>query len=229
MVAVKAADLFALPESLSQFRAFFQPDAAPWSWITQIGPALRSLNSGPGVTGHGPALHIEGPVYVHPTAQLPHLGTLIGPIWIGPESRLLPGCYLRSNVIVGARCVVGHNAELKNALLLDDVQVPHRPYVGDSVLGNGSHLGAGVVLSNLRLDQKNITVRLPSGAVDSGLRKFGALLGDRAEVGCNAVLNPGTILGKRALVTPSIVVGGYVPPATIAHGRLHVSMIPRRD
>lgn len=229
MVVVKAADLFSLPDSLAEFRDFFAPEAAPWTWLPQIGAALRSLHAPGTVFPKGPALHVEGPVWVHPTATLPHMGTLIGPIWIGPESRLLPGCFLRGNVIVGARCTVGHNAEIKNALLLDDVQVPHRPYVGDSILGNGSHLGAGVVLSNLRLDQKNVTVRLPTGAVDSGLRKFGALLGDGAEVGCNAVLNPGTILGRRALVTPSIVVGGYVAPRTIAHGRISISMIPRRD
>jgi NDP-sugar pyrophosphorylase family protein len=174
-------------------------------------------------------VHVEGPVYVHPTAQLPHTATLIGPIWIGPGTKLLPGCYLRGNVIVGANCTVGHNAEIKNSLLMDGVQVPHRPYIGDSILGNGAHLGAGVVISNLRLDQKAISVRLPSGLVDTGLRKFGAILGDKAEVGCNAVLNPGTVLGPRALVTPTIVVSGYVPPATIAHVRATVQFIPRRD
>jgi acetyltransferase-like isoleucine patch superfamily enzyme len=226
---VKAADLFTLPDSLSLFRSFFDPEAAPWAWLSQIGAALgrpsyetnRSLP---------PGLLVEGPVYVHPTARLPHYGTLIGPIWIGPGSRLLPGCYLRGNVIIGANCTVGHGAEVKNALLMDDVQVPHRPYIGDSILGNRAHLGAGVVLSNLRLDQKNVPVRLPGQAgIDSGLRKFGALLGDGAEVGCNAVLNPGTILGRRALVTPSITVGGFVPEATIAHGRISLSFIPRRD
>ena len=110
---------------------------------------------------------------------------------------------------------VGHNERLE--------------FLGDSILGNGAHLGAGVVLSNLRLDQKNIFVRLPTGAIDSGLRKFGAILGDGAEIGCNAVLNPGTLLGPCALVMPSITVGGYVPPATIAHVRQAVDFLPRRD
>lgn len=225
---MKAADFFALPDSLAVFRAFFSSESAPWSWIPQIGVALKSY-AFEAAPAHAPGLHIEGPVYVHPSAVLPHVGTLIGPIWIGPESRLLPGCFLRGNVIVGARCTVGHNAEIKNSLLMDDVQVPHRPYIGDSILGNGAHLGAGVVLSNLRLDQQNITVRLPTGVFDSGLRKFGAILGDGAEVGCNSVLNPGTVLGRRALVTPSLVVGGYVPSAMIAHGRVRLTMIPRRD
>lgn len=227
---MKAADLFSLPESLSHFRSFFDPEVAPWLWLKQIGPALKAQGLALWAGEKSPALQIEGEVYIHPSVKLPSYGTLIGPIWIGPGTKLLPGCFLRGNVIVGADCTVGHNAEIKNSLLMDRVQVPHRPYIGDSILGTGAHLGAGVVLSNLRLDQKNITLRLPGGVtVDSGLRKFGALLGDGAEVGCNSVLNPGTILGKRALVTPSIVLGGVIPAATIAHTKSHQVLIPRRD
>jgi len=225
---VKAAEFFQLPASLQSFAPFFSADVAPWEWLKAIGPALKAQDfSGGQAIPAG--VHVEGQVYVHPTAQLPHMATLIGPIWIGPGTKLLPGCYLRGNVIVGANCTVGHNAEIKNSLLMDGVQVPHRPYIGDSILGNGAHLGAGVVISNLRLDQKAISVRLPSGVVDTGLRKFGAILGDKAEVGCNAVLNPGTVLGARALVTPTIVVTGYVPAATIAHVRATVHFVPRRD
>ena len=226
---MKAVDFFALPESLAAFRLFFSSDVAPWEWLSQIGPALAAQRYDQRLPSIPAGVHIEGPVYLHPSVQLPHFATLIGPIWIGPNTKLLPGCYLRGNVIAGADCVIGHNAEIKNSLLLDGVHLPHRPYLGDSILGNGVHLGAGVVLSNLRLDQKNIVVRLPGGAIDSGLRKFGAILGDKAEVGCNAVLNPGTLLGPRALVMPSITVGGYVPPATIAHVRLAVDFLPRRD
>lgn len=227
---MKAAELFSFPDSLNLFREFFNLEAAPWDWLRQIGPALKATAASWPSCSLPPGIHVEGPVYVHPSVQVPAYATLIGPIWIGPDSKLLPGCFLRGNVLVGAGCTVGHNAEIKNSLLLDKVQIPHRPYVGDSILGNHSHLGAGVVLSNLRLDQKSITVRLRGGpAVDTGLRKFGALLGDGAEVGCNAVLNPGTILGKRALVTPSITVGGVIPEATIAHVRQSVHFIPRRD
>jgi UDP-N-acetylglucosamine diphosphorylase / glucose-1-phosphate thymidylyltransferase / UDP-N-acetylgalactosamine diphosphorylase / glucosamine-1-phosphate N-acetyltransferase / galactosamine-1-phosphate N-acetyltransferase len=226
---VKAADFFALPESLALFRAFFSPEAAPWEWLKQIGPALAAQRYDQLRPAVPTGVHIEGPVYIHPSVTLPHTATLLGPVWIGPNTKVLPGCFLRGNVIVGANCVVGHNAEIKNSLLMDDVHVPHHPYLGDSILGNGAHLGAGVVLSNLRLDQKNIIVRLPTGTIDSGLRKFGAILGDHAEVGCNAVLNPGTLLGPRALVTPAITVGGYVPPAQIACVRQTVTLLPRRD
>ncbi|HLP03270.1 MAG TPA: UDP-N-acetylglucosamine diphosphorylase [Opitutaceae bacterium] len=225
---MKASDFFTLPPSLAAFAPFFAADAHPWEWLKQIGPALAAADFTGGQT-IPPGVHAEGQVFVHPTAQLPAYATLIGPIWIGPETKLLPGCYLRGNVIVGARCTVGHNAELKNALLMDRVQVPHRPYVGDSILGNAAHLGAGAVLSNLRLDQQPITVRLPSGTFETGLRKFGAILGDAAEVGCNAVLQPGTLLGPRALVMPTMAFGGYLPAATIARVRAPVSTFPRRD
>ena len=219
LVGVKAADFFTLPESLALFRAFFPPDVAPWEWLKQIGPALAAQRYDQPLPPIPAGVHIEGPVFLHPSVKLPHTATLVGPIWIGPNTKLLPGCYLRGNVIAGADCVIGHNAEIKNSLLLDGVHLPHQPYLGDSILGNGAHLGAGVVLSNLRLDQKSIVVRLPDGAIDSGLRKFGAILGDRAEVGCNAVLNPGTLLGPRALITPGTIFGGYLPAEI---GRAHV-------
>lgn len=225
---MKAAEFFQLPASLQSFAPFFSPEVAPWEWLKVIGTALKAQDFS-NSQAIPPGVHVEGSVYVHPTAQLPHTATLIGPVWIGPGSKLLPGCYLRGNVIVGANCTVGHNAEIKNSVLMDGVQVPHRPYIGDSILGNGAHLGAGVVISNLRLDQKAISVRFPTGVMDTGLRKFGAILGDKAEVGCNAVLNPGTVLGPRALVTPTVVVSGYVPPATIAHVRATVHFVPRRD
>jgi bifunctional N-acetylglucosamine-1-phosphate-uridyltransferase/glucosamine-1-phosphate-acetyltransferase GlmU-like protein len=109
------------------------------------------------------------------------------------------------------------------------VQVPHFSYVGDSILGNGAHFGAGVICSNLRLDQQPIVVRVGGVIYETGLRKFGAIVGDRAEVGCNAVLNPGALLGPRALVMPAMAFSGYLPPATIAHVRPTIKLIPRRD
>jgi NDP-sugar pyrophosphorylase family protein len=113
---------------------------------------------------------------------------------------------------------------------MNRVQAPHFNYVGDSILGNGAHFGAGVICSNLRLDQKHVTIALPGGVVvDTGLKKFGAIVGDRAEVGCNAVLQPGTLLGPRSLVMPLTAFGGVLPAATIAHSRQQLSTLPRRD
>ncbi|EIP99842.1 hypothetical protein OpiT1DRAFT_04374 [Opitutaceae bacterium TAV1] len=238
-----ASDLFALPASLGHFSAFFRPDAAPWEWLRQIGPALASLQPGasppPVAAGASPAVRIEGAVWVDPTVKLPAYCTLIGPAWIGPGTEIRPGAFIRGNVIAGAGCVLGNACEFKNCLLLDGVQVPHFNYVGDSILGNRAHLGAGVICSNLRLDQRPVTVRVPGGAgpgaegepvtVDTGLKKFGALLGDQAEAGCNAVLNPGSILGRRALVMPATPFTGYLPAATIARARGNLTFLPRRD
>jgi NDP-sugar pyrophosphorylase family protein len=154
---------------------------------------------------------------------------LIGPAWIGAGTEIRPGAFIRGNVIVGEDCVLGNACEFKNCLLMDGVQVPHFSYVGDSILGNGAHFGAGVICSNLRLDQKPVVVRGPDATYDTGLKKFGAIVGDKAEVGCNAVLNPGTLLGPRSLVMPLVAFSGYLPAATIAKTRQTVTLIPRRD
>jgi NDP-sugar pyrophosphorylase family protein len=224
-----AADFFALPPSLAAFAPHFRADAAPWHWLRELGPALAAQAFAEPLPPRPPGVHVAGPVFIHPTVRLPPTATIIGPAWIGPETEIRPGAFIRGHVIAGARCVLGNACEFKNCLLLDGVQVPHFSYVGDSILGNGAHLGAGVILSNLRLDQKTVTLRLPAGTVDTGLKKFGAILGDRAEVGCNAVLNPGTLLGPRALVMPTVTFGGWLPPATIAKARATVTLLPRRD
>jgi len=172
---------------------------------------------------------VEGEVYFSKGVKFPAYATIIGPAWIGPDTEIRPGAFVRGNVIIGANCVIGNCCEFKNCLLMDGALVPHFSYVGDSILGNGAHLGAGVICSNLRLDQKPVAVHTAAGVMDTGLRKLGALLGDGAEAGCNAVLQPGAILGRRALVMPAVAFGGYLPPATIARIRNPVSTLPRRD
>lgn len=227
---MKSAEFFALPPSLARFSAFFPPDLPPWEWVKRIGEALASIKD-PDFAGAVPAgFSVTGRVWIDPSVALPSYGTIIGPAWVGAGVRLLPGCYLRGNVIVGAGSYVGHDSEVKNSLLLEKVQAPHRPYIGDSVLGNGAHLGAGVVLSNLRLDQRNVTIRVPGCApIDTGMRKLGAILGDGAEIGCNTVLNPGTILGQRAVVGPGAVFGGVLPADTFAVVRQNFTTSVRID
>jgi len=226
---MKASEFFALPPSLALFAKHFRADVAPWEWLKQIGAALADLAHASTVGNKPSGVLIEGQVWLHPTVKLPAYATIIGPTWIGAKTEIRPGAFIRGNVIVGDGCVLGNACEFKNCLLLDGVQVPHFSYVGDSILGNGAHLGAGVILSNLRLDQQPVTVKLPSGVFDTGLRKFGAILGDKAEVGCNAVLNPGTMLGKRALIMPTTAFSGYLPAETIARIRGTVTQMPRRD
>ena len=226
---MRAEEFFSLPESLSRFATYFASDAAAWEWIPAIKAALVGLAGNTDYRSLPPGVSVEGEVWIDPSVKLPAMATLIGPAWIGAGTDIRPGAYVRGNVIVGAGCVLGNSCEFKNCLLMDGVQVPHFSYVGDSVLGNGAHLAAGVVLSNLRLDQQPVTVRLPDRLAETGLRKMGAILGDAAEVGCNAVLQPGTLLGKRAIVMPTLAFGGYLPAAHLAKGRTTMSMIPRRD
>ncbi len=225
---MKASEFFALPPSLVRFAPFFRADASPWEWLKQIGAALEAAEFGANELRVPPGVHLEGRVWLHPSVKLPPYATVIGPAYIGAKTEIRPGAFIRGNVIVGDGCVLGNASEFKHCLLLDGVQAPHFNYVGDSVLGNGAHLGAGVICSNLRLDRSEVTVRLPTGPVKTGLKKFGAVLGDKAEVGCNAVLNPGTLLGPGALVMPCTAFGGYLPARTIARHQQTVTTRPRQ-
>ncbi|WP_404422434.1 UDP-N-acetylglucosamine diphosphorylase [Nibricoccus sp. IMCC34717] len=227
-VIMRADQLFTLPPSLARFSAYFQPDLPAWAWVKAIAKALEGLQRRvPEVVPAG--VSIEGAVHLEPGVKLPPFACLIGPAFIGAGTEIRPGAYIRGNVITGANCVLGNSCEFKNALLLDNVQVPHFSYVGDSALGTGSHLGAGVILSNLRLDQKPISVRVDGNLLDTGMRKLGALVGDQAEVGCNAVLQPGTILGRRALVLPTLAFAGTLAAGTIARERPDFVLTARRD
>jgi NDP-sugar pyrophosphorylase family protein len=225
---LKASDLFSLPDSLAAFRAFFRADAPPWEWLGQIAPALAAHRFDTGAPRVPAGVHLEGPVHLGAGVTLPAHATIIGPAWIGAGTQIRPGAFIRGGVIVGAGCVLGNASEFKNCLLMDGVQAPHYNYVGDSILGNRAHLGAGAICSNLRLDQKNVFIHLEGGAVDTGRKKFGALLGDGAEVGCNAVLNPGAVLGPRSLVMPAMAFSGVLAPAMIARVRQQVTTVPRK-
>ncbi|MDC0497407.1 UDP-N-acetylglucosamine diphosphorylase [bacterium] len=226
---LKASEYLDFPASLP-FADFFTADVAPWEWLPQIKQALSDYEFSE-ITGDVPAgLHIEGDVFIHPSVELPAFGSIQGPAYIGEGCELRPGVYIRGNVIAGKGCVLGNSCEFKNCLLLDSVQVPHFSYVGDSILGNKAHLGAGVICSNLRLDQANVPVECADGSrIDSGLRKFGAILGDASEVGCNAVLNPGSVLGKRALVMPTMAFRGTLAENTIAYQKEPILKAPRID
>ncbi len=151
-------------------------------------------------------------VWVHKTAVLYPNNYIAGPCIIGPETEVRPGAFIRGSALVGQRCVVGNSTELKNVILFDNVQVPHYNYVGDSILGRGSHMGAGAVTSNVKQDKTLVDVRVgKEERLPTGLKKFGAMLGDFVEVGCGAVLNPGTVAGKYSRVYPLTMVRGFLP------------------
>jgi NDP-sugar pyrophosphorylase family protein len=151
-----------------------------------------------------------------------------GPAMIGRNCQIRHNAYIREHVIVGDNCLVGNSCELKNVLLFNHAVAAHFNYVGDSILGHKAHLGAGVVLSNFKSFPGNVTVAMDGQPFDTGLRKFGALLGDGAEVGCNAVLNPGSILGRGAIIYPGVNWRGILPANLIAKNKAAVEVVVKR-
>lgn len=217
---LKAEDFFTLPESFV-FKDRFLLSDSPWAWLEGIKKALAGVvdqEFGISKSDIPPNFHIEGPVYIHPTVSLPPFGSITGPCYIGKGSVLRPGVYIRGNVIVGEAALLGNSCEFKNALILNGAQIPHFSYVGDSVIGQGAHLGAGVICSNLRLDQKAIKVYdLEGKSHDTGLRKLGAIVGDQVEIGCNTVLNPGSLLLAESMVYPNLTFSGTLNSGLIAY------------
>lgn len=151
-----------------------------------------------------------------------------GPTIIGRNCQIRHNAYIREHSIVGDNCVVGNSSELKHSLLFNGCQVPHFNYVGDSILGYKAHLGAGVKISNIKLVPGNVTVEKDGIPFDTGLRKFGALLGDNTDIGCNAVLNPGTIIGRGSVLYPNIQWRGILPCNMIVKNKAPMDIVVRR-
>ncbi len=211
----------------TEHRALFDGAEPVWEALKKIGSYLQFRLK--------PAMHgrLLGRPYVGPTVYVGH-GTVIengatvkGPAWIGNNCQVRSGCYVRENVIVGDGVVLGNSCEFKNCVVFNDAEVPHFNYVGDSVLGHRAHLAAGVILSNVRLDRREVAVRHGGERFPTGLRKFGAVIGDRAELGCNVVVSPGSIIGRESLVYPLTHVSGVVPANTILKLRQDVVKVPR--
>ena len=199
------SDLFdlehtAAKEYLSQF-------TYPWEALKGIKELIIRLGEGLG----GDYQQVNPQVWVHKTAQVAPTAYLGAPCIIGPETEVRHCAFIRGSALVGMGCVVGNSAELKNVILFDGVQTPHYNYVGDSILGYRAHMGAGSITSNVKGDKSLVTVRMGNEAIPTGLKKMGAMLGDFAEIGCNSVLNPGTIVGRNAQVYPLSSVRGTVP------------------
>lgn len=154
-------------------------------------------------------------VWVHVTAEVAPTAYLGAPCIIGPKTEVRHGAFVRGSALVGAGCVVGNSVELKNVIIFDGVQVPHYNYVGDSILGYKSHMGAGSITSNVKSDKTLVIVRSEDEAIETGLKKMGAMLGDLVEVGCNSVLNPGTVIGRESNIYPLSCVRGVVPERSI--------------
>jgi len=154
-------------------------------------------------------------IWIHKTAKIWDSVTIAGPCIIGENTELRPGAFIRGKAIVGNDCVVGNSTELKNVILFNGVQVPHYNYVGDSILGYKAHMGAGAITSNVKSDRLDVVIKNGKEEVETGLRKVGAFLGDKVEIGCNSVLNPGTVVGKYTNIYPLSSVRGVVPSGSI--------------
>ncbi len=149
-----------------------------------------------------------------------------GPCIIGEKCEIRHGAYIRGNCILGQECVVGHTTEVKNSIFLDKAKASHFAYVGDSILGNDINLGAGAKLANLRFDAQKIFISTPEGKIDSGLRKMGAIVGDGAELGCNCVVNPGTLFGKKSRCYPCVNAGGVIPENHLVKNENQTLLLP---
>ena len=154
-------------------------------------------------------------VWVHKTATVFPSAYLGAPCIIGPETEVRHGAFIRSSALVGRHCVVGNSVELKNVILFDNVQTPHYNYVGDSILGYKSHMGAGSITSNVKSDKTLVVIKNGEERIETGRKKVGAILGDHVEVGCNSVLNPGTVIGRNTSVYPVSCVRGVIPADSI--------------
>lgn len=221
----KPEDLFDLQQT--DHASLFEGAAYAWDVLKQIKPYVEA-HARPG--SHA---RIEGQVFIGPNVFIGE-GTVIeegamikGPAIIGRNCQIRHNAYIREHVIIGDRCVVGNACEFKNALLFNGCQVPHFNYVGDSILGHKAHLGAGVVLSNFRSLPGNVKVAIDGQSIDTGLRKFGALIGDGADIGCNSVLNPGSVIGRGAVVYPAVNWRGVLPPNTVAKNRSPIERVPK--
>jgi NDP-sugar pyrophosphorylase family protein len=197
-------------------RAIFGDCLEIWEVLHKIG-AYVMQNLRPDILGRVEKGGFVAPdVYIGPGTVVEPFACVRGPAIIGANCQIRSGAYIRGDVLVGDNCVIGNSTELKNAILMNGAAAPHYNYVGDSVLGNQVNLGAGTKLSNFKIaEDKTIRLQVEDKVVDTGLTKFGAILGDGAATGCNSVLNPGTVLGRNVMVYACAAVRGYVPHDTI--------------
>ena len=205
---VKTTELFDC--SNTYLKPLFENSVYPWDMLGKIGDYITELIK-TGIPGY---IEIKKGVLIGKRVKVYSNTTIEPPVIIGSDTEIRPGAFIRGNVIIGEGCVIGNSSELKNCIMLDNVQVPHDNYIGDSVLGNHSHMGAGAICSNLKADGKNIVIKGDEN-IDTGLRKIGGILADYADVGCGCVLNPGTVIGRRTSVYPLTALRGVIPPDCI--------------
>ena len=202
---LKTTELFDLEHTLARdFLAQFQ---YPWQALKGIQDMILTV----GANLSDDFAEMSPNVWVHKTAKLAPTAHIGKPCIIGANTEVRHCAFIRGCALIGENCVVGNSTELKNVILFDNVQVPHYNYIGDSILGYKAHMGAGSITSNVKSDKSLVTV----GGIETGLKKFGAMVGDFVEVGCNAVLNPGTVIGRCSNIYPTSCVRGVIPAGSI--------------
>lgn len=206
METCKISSLYTLSETIAE--ELFQDLTYPWEALPKISQFICEL----GAKLDSETYEKKGEhVWIARSAKVAPTASINGPVIIDEEAEVRHCAFIRGNAIVGKGAVVGNSTELKNVVLFNKVQVPHYNYVGDSILGYQAHMGAGSITSNVKSDKTLVAVKYGEVCMETGLKKFGAMLGDCVEVGCNSVLNPGTVIGKGASVYPTSSVRGYVP------------------
>ena len=220
---IKTLDLFDLEHTLAKEE--LQKYDYPWEIIPHIKEMILSL------ARNLPAEYqeIQPQVWVHNSARLASSVCLQGPCIIGKNCEIRQAAFLRGAVLAGEACVIGNSVELKNTILFDQVQVPHFNYVGDSILGYKAHFGAGAITSNIKSDRRLIVLKNGKETIETGLQKLGALCGDFVEIGCNSVLNPGTVIGKNSQIYPLTSLRGVIPADSIVKSGQFEVIAKRKD
>ena len=213
----------------TEHRMLFENGVHVWDALKQITSYLQ-FRLKPAINGRmiGKPF-VSGAVFVGKGTVIEQGAMIKGPAWIGEGCEIRNGCYIRENVIVGSGCVLGNSCEFKNTIIFDEAKIPHFSYSGDSIIGYRAHLGAGVILSNVKLDKGEITIPTAGGLVPTGLKKFGAIIGDHAEIGCNSVINPGSLIGRNTVVYPGTIWRGVAPSDSIVKTSQTHTVIARRD
>lgn len=202
---LKTNELFTLEKTLAgKYLSSFE---LPWEALRDIGKAVLSLGEKLPKEEYE---QLSPTVWIHKTAKIAPTAFVGENVIIGEGTEVRHAAFIRGNAIIGKSCVIGNSTEVKNAIIFDKAQIPHFNYVGDSILGYKAHLGAGAVTSNVKSDKTNVTVFYDGERINTGLRKFGAMIGDMTEIGCNCVLNPGTVIGRNCTVYPLSSVRGTV-------------------
>ncbi len=210
MKDIKVKELLSLENTIAS--PLFENAEYPFQVLSKIGSFIKAL---------GPTLNKElyeqkgENIWIAKSAKLSPTASITGPCIIGENTEVRHCAFIRGNALIGNDCVVGNSTELKNVVLIGKVQVPHYNYVGDSVLGYGSHMGAGAITSNVKSDKSLVVIKNGDEKLETGLKKFGAILGDGVEVGCGSVLNPGTVIGKNSNIYPLSSVRGVVAKNSI--------------